>query len=68
MAGFAREDGAVVRLVKWTSPLETRALVELVMQTARLLDVAVEALMEPTGTYGDPICVFRQLASRVGAR
>jgi hypothetical protein len=28
------------------------------MQTARLLDVAVEALMEPTGTYGDPLWVF----------
>ena len=55
MAGFAREDGAVVRLVKWTSPLETRAFVELVMQTARLLDVPVEALAEPTGTYGDPL-------------
>jgi len=56
MAGFAREDGAVVRLVKWTSPLETRVFIELVMQTARLLDVQeVEALMEPTGTYGDPL-------------
>jgi transposase len=65
MAGFAREDGAVVRLVKWTSPLETRAFVELIMQTARLLDVPVEALMEPTGTYGDPL---RALLLANGAR
>lgn len=55
MAGFGREDGVVLRLVKWTSPLETRAFVELVVQTARLLDVPVEALMEPTGTYGEPL-------------
>jgi hypothetical protein len=29
MAGFGREDGTVVRLVKWTSPVDTRAFVEL---------------------------------------
>jgi len=46
----------VVRLVKWTSPMETRAFVELVMQAARLLGVQeVESFMEPTGTYGDPL-------------
>lgn len=55
MAGFAREDCTVVRLVKWTSPLETRAFVELIVQTARLLDTPVDALMEPTGTYGEPL-------------
>jgi transposase len=55
MAGFAREDCAVVHLVKWTSPLETRAFVELIVQTARLLDTPVDALMEPTGTYGEPL-------------
>jgi hypothetical protein len=36
---FCQQDGAVVRLVKWTSPLELRAFVELIMQTARLLNV-----------------------------
>jgi transposase len=55
MVGFGREDGAVARLVKWTHPLETRAFVEIVMRTARLLAVPVEALMEPTGTYGEPL-------------
>jgi transposase len=55
MAGFGHEDGTVVRLVKWTSPNEIRAFVELVMETSRLLDVPVEALMEPTGTYGEPL-------------
>ena len=55
MVGFGREDGAVVRLVKWTHPLETRVFVEIVMRTARLLDVSAEALMEPTGTYGEPL-------------
>lgn len=55
MAGFGREDGAVVRLVRWTSPSETRAFVELVTQTARKLVVPIEALMEPTGTYGEPL-------------
>jgi hypothetical protein len=29
--GFGREDGSVARLVKWTSPVETRAFVELVV-------------------------------------
>jgi transposase len=55
MAGFGREDGGIVRLVKWQSPLQTRAFVELVVQTGRALAVPIEALMEPTGSYGDPL-------------
>jgi transposase len=55
MAGFGREDGSVARLVKWTSPVETRAFVELVVQTGKALGVPVEALMEPTGTYGEAL-------------
>jgi transposase len=53
MAGFGHEDGTVARLVRFESPAQTRAFVELVVETGRVLDVPVEALMEPTGTYGD---------------
>ena len=49
MTGFAREDGAVVKLVKWTGPRQTRDFIELVAQTAQLLGVEVEALM---GAHG----------------
>ena len=58
MAGFGREDGGIVRLVKWQNPLQTRAFVELVVQTGRALAVPIEALMEPTGNYGDPLRVL----------
>jgi hypothetical protein len=53
MAGFGREDGSVVRLVRFESPRQTREFVELVVSTGQALGVPVEALMEPTGTYGD---------------
>jgi transposase len=55
MAGFGREDGSTTRLVKFNSPLETRAFVDLVVATGKALSVPVEALMEPTGTYGDAL-------------
>jgi transposase len=53
MAGFGGEDGTVVRFVRFDSPVQTRAFVDLVVETGRLLGVAVEALMEPSGTYGE---------------
>jgi len=55
MAGFGREDGSTARLVKFQSPVEMRAFVELVVETGKALSVPVEALMEPTGTYGDAL-------------
>ena len=53
MAGFGREDGGVARLIRFESPTETRAFVDLVLDTAAVLGVPVEALMEPSGTYGE---------------
>jgi transposase len=55
MAGFGREDGSTARLVKFQSPVEMRAFVELVVETGKALSAPVEALMEPTGTYGDAL-------------
>jgi len=53
MAGFGSEDGTVARLVRFESPAQTRMFVELVVETGKALAVPVEALMEPSGTYGD---------------
>jgi len=53
MAGFGRDDGSIARLVRFESPTQTRAFVDLVVETGRGLGVPVEALMEPTGTYGE---------------
>ncbi len=53
MAGFGREDGRISRLVRFESPTQTRAFVDLVVATGKGLGVPVEALMEPSGTYGD---------------
>ncbi len=55
MAGFGSETGDIARLVRFESPMQTRAFVELVVETGRELAVSVEALMEPTGTYGDAL-------------
>jgi len=55
MAGFGREDGSTVKLVRFEAPAEARAFVELVVATGQALGVAIEALMEPTGTYGDAL-------------
>jgi transposase len=55
MAGFGGEGGDIARLVRFESPMQTRAFVELVVETGRELAVPVEALMEPTGTYGDAL-------------
>jgi transposase len=55
VAGFGSEDGSTRCLVKWNSPFDNRAFVELVAQTAQALAVPVQAIMEPTGTYGDPL-------------
>lgn len=74
MAGFGREDGSVARLVRFESPMQTREFVELVVATGQALGVPVEALMEPTGTYGDGlrallvsrgVSVFMQSPKRV---
>lgn len=54
-AGFFRPaDGRVLLTVRWSHPAETLEFFALV-ERLRGLDVAVEAAMEPTGTYGDPI-------------
>ncbi len=53
MAGFGRHDGGLVKLVRFESPTETRAFVQLVVDTGAALGVPVEALMEPSGTYGE---------------
>jgi transposase len=53
MAGFGRQDGGIVKLVRFESPTETRTFVELVIDTGAALGVPVEALMEPSGTYGE---------------
>lgn len=53
MTGFGPEDGTIARLVRFESPAQTRLFVELVVETGKALAVPVEALMEPTGTYGD---------------
>ena len=53
MAGFGGGDGGIARLVRFQSPTQTRAFVDLVLEAGKALSVPVEALMEPTGTYGD---------------
>jgi transposase len=55
MAGFGDQDGGVARLVRFESPRQLRAFVELVVDTGQTLGVPVESLMEPTGTYGDAL-------------
>ncbi|MFO0020951.1 MAG: IS110 family transposase, partial [Deltaproteobacteria bacterium] len=74
MAGFGSEDGSIARLVRFESPMQTREFVELVVATGRTLGVPVEALLEPTGTYGDGlrallvsrgVSVFMQSPKRV---
>ena len=55
MAGIGREDGSTARLVKFQSPIQMRAFVELVVETGQALSMPVEALMEPTGTYRDAL-------------
>lgn len=74
MAGLGSEDGSVVRLVRFESPMQTREFVELVVATGQALRVPVEAPMEPTGTYGDGlrallvwrgVSVFMQSPKRV---
>ena len=51
MAGFGCEDGSIARLVRFESPTQTRAFVDLVVEIGQALAVPVEALMEPTGVY-----------------
>ena len=74
MAGFGSEDGSIARLVRFESPMQTREFVELVVATGKAMGVRVEALMEPTGTYGDGlrallvsrgVSVFMQSPKRV---
>ena len=38
--------------------MQTRALVELVVEMDTALAVPVEALMQPTGIYGDALCAL----------
>lgn len=63
-------DRAVQALFRWRHPQHTRAVVERIAG----LDAPVEAVIEPTGTYGDPVrhhlqqagvAVYRMPAKRV---
>jgi transposase len=65
VAGFGPEDGSVACLVKWNSPTDNRAFVDLVTRTAQTLDVPVDAVLEPTGTYGESL---RALLIAAGAQ
>ncbi len=52
VAALLRPDRTVLETVKWRHPFEARALIE------RLLTLGVErlqAVLEPSGTYGDPL-------------
>lgn len=51
-AAFVLEDGAVVRIVAWSHPTETRAFLALV---DALPAEMTEVVMEPSGTYGHPL-------------
>jgi len=64
VAAFMKTDGEVVRTVKWKHPSQTRRFVQLLVTIGTQ---RVELVMEPTGTYGDPlvhlaasqgVCVF----------
>jgi transposase len=53
VGGLMGADRALVEMLKWTHPQQTRALVEALVATfgaARL-----EVVMEPSGTYGDAL-------------
>ena len=47
VAGFGPEDGSVACLVRWNSPTDNRAFVDLVTRTAQTLGVPVDAVLEP---------------------
>lgn len=50
-ATVMREDRTVVALFRWRHPEDTRAVIERIAGLA----APVEAVIEPTGTYGDPL-------------
>ncbi len=50
MAGFGREDGSISRLVRFESPTQTRAFVDLVVATGKELGVSIEALTKSRTT------------------
>jgi len=52
--GFAGSDGEVVEHLKFTHPIQTRQFVDLLEQLGSR-GPSVEVVMEPTGTYGDPL-------------
>jgi transposase len=54
MAAIANAQGQILQMVKWQQPQQTSAFVAMVvaLQTSGR---KVEAVMEPTGTYGDPL-------------
>lgn len=54
VAGLAHSDGAMARLFRWEHPMQTPALLDLVVDL-RNRGLSVEAAMEPTGTYGDSV-------------
>lgn len=51
VAALMREDRTGVALFRWRHPEHTRAVVERIAG----LEAPLEAVIEPTGTYGDPV-------------
>ena len=60
-AVLMKPDRTVIETLRWQHPLETRAFME---QVAALGMYRVEAVLEPSGTYGDAL---RRLLAKAGA-
>ncbi len=54
VAVIADAQGQILQTVKWQQPRQTQAFVAMV-QALGAAGRSVEAVMEPTGTYGDPL-------------
>lgn len=52
VAAALRRDRTLLETIKWRHPEQTSQLVEQVMG----LDVEVQVVLEPSGTYGDAVC------------
>ena len=55
VAAFAAEDGRVLHIVCWKAPAENLIVLD-ILRGFRAQGVAVEVVMEPSGTYGDVLC------------
>ena len=56
-AALMTEDREVHATIKWTHPQETRSLSE---QLSRFLKQGIDAILEPSGTYGDSLQYYLQ--------